>query len=465
MTMPPSEPRPESGSVDTFFQRFQAQFTGEAWSGDAVPVLVALSGGLDSLVLLHLLRFGKGLPPVRLHAAHFDHRMRSDSGSDAEWVKGLCRGWDVPLHLGLADAVSASEEEAREKRYEFLLGVKDEVGARWLLTAHHADDQAETVLFRIFRGTGLPGLAGIPRQRSPGVYRPLLPFSREKLEDYASFHGIRHRQDHSNQDVSIPRNYLRHRVLPQVEKEVAPGARKSLQRLARLARENEEAWGSLLPGILKGIVEESDRGIVVVRSALLTYHPAVQGRVLRQLVQRHGITLTEAGTRGVLEFTRTGASGRSFQLPGGLRIRREFDTFLLEPDQASGEDRPLMIPGLEAGSGEADLGGERLSVSWGGPRGEAFEAETLLDPEALAFPLRMRGWVPGDRITLPYGSKKLKKLFAEAGVPAGARSRVPVLVDAEGRVLWVSGVAVSALARPGSHEAPFLIGIRHVDQS
>jgi len=195
MTDPPSVSRLASGSVDTLVQRFQAQFSGEEWSGDPVPVLVALSGGLDSVVLLHLLRFGKGLPPVRLQAAHFDHRMRADSGSDAEWVKGLCQAWDVPLHLGLADAISASEEEAREKRYEFLLGVKDEVGARWLLTAHHADDQAETVLFRIFRGTGLPGLAGIPRRRSPGVFRPLLPFSREALEGYASCHGIRHRQD------------------------------------------------------------------------------------------------------------------------------------------------------------------------------------------------------------------------------------------------------------------------------
>ena len=465
MTVPPSDPRLASGPMDTFVQRFQAQFSGEEWSGDAVPILVALSGGLDSVVLLHLLRFGKGLPQVRLQAVHFDHRMRPDSASDAEWVKGLCRGWDVPLHLGLADAISASEEEAREKRYEFLLGVKGEVGARWLLTAHHADDQAETVLFRIFRGTGLPGLAGIPRRRSPGVFRPLLPFSREALEGYASCHGIRHRQDNSNQDESIPRNYLRHRVLPQVEKEVAGGARKSLQRLARLARENEEAWGSLLPGIVEGVMEESDRGIVVVRSALLTYHPAVQGRVVRHLVQRHGITLTEAGTRRVLEFTRTGASGRSVQLPGGLRIRREFDTFLLEELHAPAEDCPLMIPGLEPGSGQANLGGGMLSVSWGKLREEAVDAEALLAPDALAFPLRMRGWIPGDRITLPYGRKKLKKLFAEAGIPAGARNRVPVLVDAEGRVIWVSGVAVSVSARPGSHEAPFIIGIRHVDQS
>ena len=229
-------------------QRLRAQFTGDDWAGATQTVLVALSGGLDSLVLLHLLRFEEGLPEMRLLAAHFDHRMCSSSGLDAEWVRGLCRAWAVPLHLGRAASIPTSEEEAREARYEFLLGSKDQGDASWLLTAHHADDQAETVLFRVFRGTGLSGLAGIPRRRPPGIFRPLLPFSRETLEGYASFHGIQPRLDPSNEDVSIPRNFLRHRVIPQVEGAVAGGARSSLQRLARLARENEEAWDSLLPG-------------------------------------------------------------------------------------------------------------------------------------------------------------------------------------------------------------------------
>jgi tRNA(Ile)-lysidine synthase len=448
----------------TLGQRLRAQFTGDDWAGATQTVLVALSGGLDSLVLLHLLRFEEGLPEMRLLAAHFDHGMRSSSGSDAEWVRGLCRAWAVPLHLGRAASIPTSEEKAREARYEFLLGSKDQGDASWLLTAHHADDQAETVLFRVFRGTGLSGLAGIPRRRSPGIFRPLLPFSRETLEGYASFHGIQPRLDPSNEDVSIPRNYLRHRVIPQVEGAVAGGARSSLQRLARLARENEEAWESLLPEIMQGVVEESERGIVVVRSALLAYHPAVQGRVLRHVARRHGLTLSEAGTRGLLEFTTTGASGRSYQLSAGLRLCREFDTFLLDTGDTPGEDCPLLIPGLESGSGEATLGGRKLSVFWGQSEERGGEASAILATEALAFPLRLRGWAPGDRISLPHGGKKLKKLFGEAGIPAGVRDRVPVLVDSAGRVLWVGGVAVSVSVRADSHQVPFYIGIRHVDE-
>ena len=450
---------------DTLQRRFQSQFGPLDAGTKERPLLVALSGGLDSLVLLHLLRFGTECQEGGVHAVHFDHRMRVESGADADWVKGLCRAWQIPFHCGRAESVPGSEDAAREMRYEYLLEVKDRLGASWLLTAHHEDDQAETVLFRAFRGTGLRGLAGIPPRRPPGIFRPLLPFSREMLEAYASRHRIRPRQDASNEKLTIPRNFLRHRLLPLAEEKVAPGARRALVRLARLARENEEAWESLLPGILAELVEETERGMVVVRSALLAYHPAVQGRVMRALLRTVGMTLDEAGTRRLLEFTRTGSSGRVHELPGGLRLSREFDSFLLDSRGENAEEQPLLIPGPEPGSGEASVGGKRMTVSWGGALNvEGFRGVFLAASE-LRFPLRIRGWIPGDRVALPQGGKKLKKLFREAGIPAGIRKQVPVLVDAGGRVLWVGGVAVSALVRAGSQEIPFFIGIRDGHES
>jgi tRNA(Ile)-lysidine synthase len=449
--------------LEAFTESFLAQFKRGVGEESAPVVLVALSGGLDSLVLLHLLRSLPGLPRMEVRAAHFDHTMRPESGDDALWVTDLCQEWGVPLTVGRARQTPASEDEGRQARYEFLLKAKEEAGAHLLLTAHHADDQAETVLFRILRGTGLPGLAGIPRLRSPGIFRPLLPFSRATLEAYAAVHGIRPRVDPSNQDCGIPRNLLRHEILPRVEG-VTPGARESLRRLARLARENEKAWESLLPELLKGLTRESDRGILVVRSALLAYHPAVRSRLLRHLVQGHGLTLTESGTRRLLEFTKGAPSGRVHELPGGLRLRREFDTILLDVGGEVGEDQPLLVSSPRAGSGEARLGGRRVRVVWGPESSGQLESELRLDAEALTFPLRIRGWAPGDRISLPHGGKKLKKLFLEAEVPAGARSRIPVLVDARGRVLWVGGVAVSTLARTEHHKAPFCIGIRNVHE-
>ena len=186
---------PDPGDL---LRRFIRELSGPEDPQDGDSLLVALSGGLDSLVLLHLLRFGQGLPSFRLHAAHFDHRMRPGSEADSLWVKGLCQAWGVPLQKEEAISPPASEEEAREMRYEFLFRAREGCGARWLLTAHHADDQAETVLFRALRGTGLHGLSGIPRRREPGILRPLLSFTREELEDYAGLRGVRSREDPSN---------------------------------------------------------------------------------------------------------------------------------------------------------------------------------------------------------------------------------------------------------------------------
>ncbi|MFC1575609.1 tRNA lysidine(34) synthetase TilS [Gemmatimonadota bacterium] len=429
--------------------------------GEGDGIVVAVSGGLDSVVLLHLLRFSPGLPALDIRAAHFDHRMRPGSPDDAAWVRGLCRAWGVPLHLGEADPPPASEEEAREARYRFLLGVFEEVGARWLLTAHHADDQAETVLFRILRGTGLPGLAGIPHRRPPGILRPLLPFTRKELVGYAGDRGIRPRPDPSNFDTRFSRNFLRRNLLPGVEETVAPRARESLRRLARLARENEEGWHSLLPLLLEGIVREDQGDLSVVRSALLAYHPAVRTRLLRELFRRRGIRLDETGTRGVLEFTTTGASGRYLTLPGGYRFSREFDDFVLRLEEEAEGERPLALPEATEGWGEAFLGGRAVRIRWGpqAPQGcgEVLEASLA----ALEFPLRIRGWVPGDRIFLGYGTKKLKKLFSESRVPAPARGRVPVLVDRRGRVLWVPALASSALVKPRGGSTTFFIGIEH----
>lgn len=458
-----------SDAVKAFTDLFRREMEKSVQREELRPgdgLLVALSGGLDSLVLLHALRFCSGLPSFRLLAAHFDHRMRAGSLEDSLWIRGLCRAWGVSLRSGVAGQSISSEEEARKARYRFLLGARKELEARWLLTAHHRDDQAETVLFRAARGTGLRGLSGIPRRRGPGILRPLLSFSREDLERYARAVGIRPREDPTNRDLSLARNYIRHVALPGLEARVAPGARKSLARLARLARENERAWGSLLPGLLDPLLERGDRGLFVVRSALLAYHPTVQARLLREVLRRLGVRLSESGTRAVLEFTRTGASGGSVSLPGGLRFYREFDRFLLAPDADEvGTEGILWVPAFEKGRGDLVLGGKRWWVRWGEEEFEDSGHVASFPRRLLEFPLLVRGWRHGDRIRLPYGTKKLKKLLPEGGIAAGERDRVPVLVDASGRVLWVVGVALSDHPRPGRGETPFFIGMSDVHQA
>jgi tRNA(Ile)-lysidine synthase len=428
-------------------------------------LVVALSGGVDSTVLLHLLRFSPNVPSFRILAAHFDHRMRPGSSADSLWVSGLCRAWGIPLYTGEPAAPPTSEDEAREERYRFLLAVKSREEAGWVLTGHQGDDQAETVLFRILRGTGLRGLAGIPNQREPGIYRPLLAFSRDELSDYAVANRIRFLDDPTNRDLTYPRNFLRHRLLPQLLKGPAPGARDSLRRLARLARENEEAWESLLPRLLDGVLVEEGGAAFIVRSGLHAYHPALQTKLLREIFRTLGVGLDEAGTRAAVEFTRTGTSGQSISLPGGVRLAREFDRFRVGEAGVSEGQEPLVLPRPEPGSASFSVGGRSYQAIWGAEKPDACEAKVALPVPGVEFPLLLRQWEPGDRIQLAYGTKKLKKLFSEARIPVEDRGRTPILVDAEGRVLWVAGLVSSVLIGVRSGAGALFLGIRNVDTS
>ncbi|UCC49059.1 MAG: tRNA lysidine(34) synthetase TilS, partial [Gemmatimonadota bacterium] len=212
-------------------ERFDNHLRASRLLPEGAAVTVALSGGLDSVALLDLLGTLRERWGWRLTAAHFDHRMREESGADAGWVADLCRQRGVPCRVGRARRVPRSESEARDLRYEFLHRARLEFQAECLATAHQADDQAETVLFRLLRGSGLAGLGGIPLRRSPNIVRPLLPFWRAEIEAYAAARGLAHRSDPTNLDISIARNRIRHQLIPAIEANDAPDFRGQLVRL------------------------------------------------------------------------------------------------------------------------------------------------------------------------------------------------------------------------------------------
>ncbi|HUF51198.1 MAG TPA: tRNA lysidine(34) synthetase TilS, partial [Longimicrobiales bacterium] len=382
------------------------------------------------------------------------------SAGDALWLRGFCRAWDVPLLTARAARPPRSEADARAQRYEYLKNAAHAAGADAILTAHHADDQAETVLFRILRGTGVTGLAGIAAARQ-NIVRPLLPFLRRELLAYARAHRLQWREDETNLDMRYARNRIRRDVLPALER-VAPGSTRRIAQLAADAAREEAAWHHVIESVVRDVVvAPQDTGFTLARERLLAYHPHIRARVMRHLLHGLGGRADRALTRLVLQFITTGSSGSGISLPAGIRLERELDCLRLHraAAQAMAPDRPLVIDAPGAGSGELVTAGRRCAVYWAartaaapanagvapplpatvreGDRGETGR----FDPSSLRFPLTLRAWRAGDRIRLAYGSKKLKKLFLERRLARARRARTPVLTDEAGRVVWVVGQA------------------------
>ena len=239
--------------------RFRDLADGASWGAPDQPLVVAVSGGVDSMVLLHLVRFGLDGSPGRIEVAHLDHVMREGSAADHDWVRGAARAWGLRFHGSRAEPAPRSEAEARATRYAFLAEVQDTCPGSLVLTGHTADDQAETVLFRIARGSAGRGLAGIRPVLESGVVRPLLTVWREDISAYARQARVPFRADPSNDDLRWSRNRIRRSVLPALE-ETVPGARRALARLADTSAQRTSALEFMADRLLDELKVDGGEG-------------------------------------------------------------------------------------------------------------------------------------------------------------------------------------------------------------
>ncbi len=464
-TAAPGADSAASPSASGLPERLDTQLRSNGLLPAGSVIMVALSGGLDSVVLFDLLL---GLAPSwgwQITAAHFDHRMRTESEAEASWVRDLCAAGGVACLVGRAHRVPQGEADARDLRYAFLVEARAKLDSHLLVTAHQADDQAETVLFRLLRGAGLRGLAGIPAQRPPGIARPLLPFWRSEIAEHAELRRLAYLSDPSNRNLAITRNWLRHRLIPALEARQGPGVRRELVRLGDLAGRAVSAVSHRVDEAVSRLeLEATESRIVVARTSLRAYDNPVRAHLLRALVARVGPRPGRVGTRLALEFINTGSSGRQIELTGGVTLRREFDRLIIERSAAgvAEPDRDLMIAG-GSGVGAVRVGGVDWRVRWS--TGDAVDAVgsdedvARFESSAVEYPLVVRGWRDGDRIRTPVGTRKLKKVFGDRKVACSERRRLPLVTDRAG-VLWVVGLVQASRAAPRDGGASLTIRFR-----
>ena len=467
--------------------------------GDRVGV--AVSGGADSVALLRLLEKLRERLAITLLVVHFDHGLRgAESEADAQFVDALARAHGVPLILDREDVAAAAkahkwnlEDAARRLRYAFFERAVAEGRATRIAVAHTADDQAETVLAHILRGTGPPGLAGI-YPAVGAVVRPLLDERRETLRKYLSSLGQAWREDTTNLDLRRTRARIRHRLMPLLESDFSPHAVPRLARLAGLAREEERFWTALMEDRVRALVR-SDQGRLTVRIrdllaplALSTEGfppehkrggeaPAALAALTERLIRRlyEGVRgerggLTAKHIQQVMHLARVSTGFARLELPNRIVVERTSEELIFWGPGAAGRPSRLRATAGHPGPyryivrppdggvstvSVPELGSRfRLKViDWSGMARETKSRPVALDAGLLGAPLILRNWQPGDAYR-PVGRRhalKLKEMFLARHVPRSERRSWPVLESA-GCIAWVRGMAPASefCARDGT---------------
>jgi tRNA(Ile)-lysidine synthase len=436
-------------------------------AGDRVAV--AVSGGADSVALLRVLLELRSELGVVLSVAHFHHGIRgAEADADQEFVRELARKFDLEFHLGAGDAPAQARHEktsletaARELRLRWFAQLVSQGRADKIATAHTLDDQAETVLMRLVRGTGTRGLAGIfPEHKDRYLVRPLLAITRREIEEYLKAIDQPWREDSTNRDLNHTRNRVRHELLPLLERGFNPAIRQTLADVAEVARSEADYWNrevaSLLPRLVRpGEPSRSGRSTsgAAARTAALDLAAfqalplALRRQVLHAIAEQMGVALEFSHIKQLGELIDSGTGGKRLVLPGGLMVVRSFRELRFSPAKASAShdyQYSLSIPGEVA---VPELGSVIRARVVTGHAGPIPGSRALLDRSCLASELVVRNWRAGDRF-FPANTKAPKKL-KELLEPGRAMGRVSLesrknwpVVESGGQIVWVRGFPV-----------------------
>ena len=397
---------------------------------DMIPpgakVLCAVSGGADSVCLLHVLSQRED---ITLVAAHYNHHLRgAESDRDEIFVRELCKEWHIPCEIGHGDVAAEAkarkqgiEETARQMRYEFLYATAQKIGADRIATAHNADDDLETLLLNLTRGTGLQGLTGIP-PRQGILIRPLLTTTRKEIMKYLRIYHLPHVEDSSNADETYTRNRMRRQVLPLLE-EFNPALREnSIDTIRYLRADND--YLNAQAALISAHARQGPEGVSIAASDIAGAPDPLAARAVRQLLgmtDKGSTDCSAAHLEGLVALCRGDDPSALLHLPHGLTARREYERLIIT-------DRPVTPAPLAAfvpQEGENPVPGTGWTV-------------VLTVPPWEGLTVRPRR--TGDELTLPNGhTRSLKRLFIDRKIPRAKRDTIPVVADGEG-ILAVAGL-------------------------
>lgn len=414
-------------------------------------VQVGVSGGADSVCLLYALSQLRSDLQFELEAVHVNHNLRSTAHRDEVFTLGLCQEWGIPCRIVSVDVMSrlqrerrGVEEAARQLRYEAFA----KSGAQKTALAHHMQDQAETVLMNLIRGSGTKGLAGmLPKNGS--VIRPLLCCSKREIIGYLQDHGLQWVEDETNQDVEFTRNRIRHQVIPMIEEQWNPNFCESASHTAAMLQQDEELLSSMANAQYQRLKRE--QGVHLLEMTKLP--PALASRVVRLFLADvgHGRDIGFCHIQAILELADK-PSGSKINLPEGLTLERSYDILRCYQESRGLEDSwayPIESIPCEVVVPENKLKirfrfvksikntniCEKLYTKW-------------IDYDTIKDTLQIRTRRPGDYISAAGGKKKLKDYFIDEKIPRPERDRIPLLADGP-HVLWIIGYRLSDSCKIG----------------
>lgn len=402
-------------------------------------LIVGVSGGADSVCLLFVLRMYQQEVPFEMRVVHVEHGVRGEESlRDAAFVKALCREWKIPCEVRCVDVPLIAkekkisvEEAGRKVRYEAFESAGQDWGAYKIAVAHNQNDQAETMVWNMTRGSGLTGAGGIRPVRG-NVIRPLLSCSRKEIEQYLLENGIVWHEDRTNRETEYTRNCIRQHILPVMEKELNA---KSVEHLARLGEElqrTDQFLDELAQKALeRSVILEAQRAVIDLER-FQGEEVLIQERILRKCLEQIGCGLRDLGrihVEEILELCK-GQSGRRVSLPGGWQARKSFGHIYLETEDYVKEQAEIVLES-RIFSYNQEIIPQKKYTKW-------------LDYDKIKDGLCLRTRQPGDYLIIDQkgGKKKLKTYFIEEKVPVEQRSQIQ-LVAAGSEILWVIGYRIN----------------------